>query len=312
MLYNVYSSYLKEKYKEKVYKIPINLPVSCPNRKDGKGGCTYCSDVAVGYEMLSNQMSVENQLKKNIDYIGKKYNSKKYIAYFQNFTNTYLPLYDFEKYINQALTDEVVEISVSTRPDCVNHKYLEILKKIQEKNNINICIELGLQSVNYKTLKKINRGHTLAEYIDAMISIKKYGFDTSTHMILNLPYDDLDDVIEGAKILSTLKTDFVKMHSLYIAKNTVMEKEYTSGDLNVGTLEDYIVRASLFLAYLDKDIVIQRLVGRAPKEDTVFCNYDTSWWKIKDMIDEYMIKNNVTQGCKCDYLDGKEVKKFII
>ena len=311
MLYNMYSSYLKDKYKQKVYKIPINLPVSCPNRKDGMGCCTYCSDVAVGYEMLSNDMSVSSQLTKNIDYIGKKYKAEKFVAYFQNFTNTYLNLDDFARYMNDAVRDDVVEIAVSTRPDCVNDNYLDILAQIKEKHSINICIELGLQSVNYNTLRLINRGHSLAEYVDAMIRIKKYDFEVSTHMILNLPYDTLHDVIEGAKIISALKSDFVKMHSLYIAKNTVMEKEYRDGKLNVGTIEDYVQRAGEFIAYLSKDIVIQRLVGRAPKEDTVFCNYDTSWWKIKDMIDEYLISNNLSQGIKCDYLNGKEVKKFL-
>ena len=311
MLYNIYSSYLKDKYRQRVYKIPINLPVSCPNRKDGLGVCSYCSDIAVGYEMLSNDMSVSSQLTKNIDYIGKKYKAEKFVAYFQNFTNTYLNLDDFARYMNDAVRDDVVEIAVSTRPDCVNDNYLDILAQIKERYSINICIELGLQSVNYHTLKLINRGHSLAEYVDAMIRIKKYDFEVSTHMILNLPYDTLHDVIEGAKIISALKSDFVKMHSLYIAKNTVMEKEYRDGKLNVGTIEDYVQRAGEFIAYLSKDIVIQRLVGRAPKEDTVFCNYDTSWWKIKDMIDEYLISNNLSQGIKCDYLNGKEVKKFL-
>ena len=265
MLYNMYSSYLKDKYKQKVYKIPINLPVSCPNRKDGLGGCTYCSDIAVGYEMLSNDMSVSSQLTKNIDYIGKKYKAEKFVAYFQNFTNTYLNLDDFARYMNDAVRDDVVEIAVSTRPDCVNDNYLDILAQIKEKHSINICIELGLQSVNYNTLRLINRGHSLAEYVDAMIRIKKYDFEVSTHMILNLPYDTLHDVIEGAKIISALKSDFVKMHSLYIAKNTLMEKEYRDGKLNVGTIEDYVQRAGEFIAYLSKDIVIQRLVERQKK-----------------------------------------------
>ena len=172
MLYNMYSSYLKDKYKQKVYKIPINLPVSCPNRKDGLGGCTYCSDIAVGYEMLSNDMSVSSQLTKNIDYIGKKYKAEKFVAYFQNFTNTYLNLDDFARYMNDAVRDDVVEIAVSTRPDCVNDNYLDILAQIKEKHSINICIELGLQSVNYNTLRLINRGHSLAEYVDAMIRRK--------------------------------------------------------------------------------------------------------------------------------------------
>ena len=312
MLYNSYSSYLKEKYNEKVYKIPVNLPVTCPNRLDGGNGCTYCSDVAVGFEMLSNEISITSQLVQNIEYIGTKYKAKKFVAYFQNFTNTFMPLDIFEKCMMSVVRDDVVEIAISTRPDCISEPYLEILKTIKQKYKINICIEMGLQSVNYKTLIKINRGHTLAEYIDAVIMIKKYGFDISTHMILNLPYDDLTDVIEGAKILSALKIDFVKMHSLYIAKNTDMEKDYISGKLDVKTLQDYVEKAGEFLAYLDKNIVVQRLVGRAPKEDTVFCNYGVSWWKIKDYIEEYMIKNNLTQGCKCNYLNGKSVKRFLV
>lgn len=311
MLYNSYSNYLRKKYNEKVYKIPLNLPLTCPNREDGSGGCIYCSDVAVGFEMLSNKVDISTQLSKNIDYIGKKYKAKKFIAYFQNFTNTYLPLADFKYYMNEAIRDDVVEIAVSTRPDCLNDDYLAVLQDIKMRHNINICIEMGLQSVNYKTLRKINRGHSLAEYIDAVIMIKKFGFEISTHMILNLPYDELEDVIEAAKILSALKTDFVKMHSLYIAKNTVMEKAYIKGDLDVKTLDDYVQKSAEFLAYLDKNIIIQRLVGRAPKEDTVFCNYDTSWWKIRDYIEEYMVKNKLVQGCKCDYLNGKALKDMI-
>lgn len=308
-LYYKYSDYLKCKYNEKVYKIPINLPLSCPNRING-AGCTYCGENAVGYESLENTMSVSCQLSKNIAYIGPRYGSGKFIAYFQNYTNTFLSPSLFKKYMNECARDDVVEISVSTRPDCVDERYLDILKEVSLKTGMDICVELGLQSVNHRTLQLINRGHGLAEFIDAVLMIKKYGFTISAHMILNLPYDDLSDVIEGAKILSALKVDFVKMHSLYICKNTKMESEYLSGNLDLKDVDDYVKKASEFLAYLDKDIAVQRLVSRAPKQDTVFCNYGISWWKIRDFIHEYMTENNLYQGCKCDYLGGKNVKNF--
>lgn len=313
MLYRNYSEYLQKKYKERVYKIPLNIPVSCPNRDGEVGfkGCTFCGDVGAGFESLSNELSVEDQLEKNIEYIGKKYNSKKFIAYFQNYTNTYMPFEAFENMIIKSLRDDVVGISVSTRPDAINDRHLEYLSRIQETYQKDISVELGLQTVNYRTLKKINRGHSLAEFIDSVNRIRKYDFEIVAHVILDLPYDDMDDVIETAKIISALGINSVKIHSLYIVKDTEMARQYTSGEIVIGTVEDYIKRTALFLSYLDKDIIIQRLVGRAPEEETLFCNYAMSWWKIKEEIEKYMTENGLYQGIYCDYLNGKAVKKFL-
>lgn len=311
-LYNSYSDFLKNKYNEKTYKIPVNLPLTCPNRDGscGTGGCTFCGDKAAGFESLSDMISVKDQLIQNMDYIGKKYNAKKFIAYFQNFTNTYMPPAQFEKHIKDAVMDNVVEISVSTRPDAVDRRYLDILSDIRKEANVDITIELGLQSINHRTLSKINRGHSLAEFLEAAILVKSYGFELVVHMILNLPYDDKEDIIEGAKILSAVKTDAVKLHSLYIVHDTKMQEEYEKGEIDLKTADDYIEKAAFFLAYLDPQIVVQRLVARAPKEDTVFCNYGISWWKIKDMIEEYMLEKGLYQGIYFDYLGGRAVKKF--
>ncbi len=309
-LYRVYSEYLKEKYNEKVYRIPINLPVTCPNR-DGriaKNGCSFCSEKAAGFEALSNQTSVKEQLDKNIEYIGPRYKAKKFIAYFQNFTNTYIAPNQFEAYIKDAIRDDVVEISVSTRPDSLDERYLDILKSIKERQGIHITIELGLQSINHKSLKNINRGHSLAEFIEAANLVKSYGFELVVHMILNLPYDDEEDIIEGAKILSALKVDAVKLHSLYLIKNTQMADLVEENKLEICSIDEYIRRTALFLAYLSPNIVIHRLLARAPKEDTIFCNYATSWWKLRDMIEEYMRSNNLYQGCYFNYLGGKAVR----
>ena len=131
--YRSFSSYLKEKYGEKVYKLPINLPISCPNREDGKG-CYFCDGVGTGFEAMSAQISVTEQLFATKEKIEKRYHAHKFIAYFQNYTNTYMPLFQFEQYINEAAKiEEVVEISVSTRPDCIRGDYLEVLKKAKEE-----------------------------------------------------------------------------------------------------------------------------------------------------------------------------------
>lgn len=300
VLYNEYSTYLKAKYGEKVYKLPINIPVTCPNR-DGTisyGGCTFCAQNGTGFEMLDNSISVKEQLRRNMEYISKKYKANKFIAYFQNYTNTYLELDRFQKYVNEAIVEGIVEICISTRPDCIGDEYLEILYEVQKEKNINISIELGLQTVNYHTLIDINRGHTLAEFLDAAMRIKKYGFVICAHVILNLPGDNIDDVRETAKILSIMKVDQVKLHSLYIMEDTVMGELYKKNEISLISKDEYVHRVIEFLENLNKDIVVQRLIGRAPKENSLFVNWGISWWKIKDEILCKMEKQGSYQGKK--------------
>lgn len=305
-MYNVYSDYLKRKYGEKVYKLPVNLPLTCPNR-DGRisdGGCIFCGESGAGYESLPADMSVKEQISKNREYIGKKYGAKKFIAYFQNFCNTYLPYDEFEKVITQAAEEKVVGIDVSTRPDCVTEKHLEILKGISGKYSVDISLELGLQSVNNRTLEKINRGHGLAEFIDCVLMIKKYGFDICVHLIPDLPWDSVKDVTDAAKIMSALGISSVKLHSLYVVKNTRLAQMYESGEITLLGAEEYALRCVEFLKYLSQDIVIQRIVGRIPEEDSITANDGKSWWKIRDRIVEIMQQQNVKQGVLCNYLGG--------
>nr|WP_317359384.1 TIGR01212 family radical SAM protein [uncultured Tyzzerella sp.] len=312
-MYKEYSKYLKEKYGEKVYKLPISLKeTNCPNRDGnlGFGGCTYCGDEGVGFENLSANLSVKEQLLKNKEHIAKKYKAKKFIAYFQSYSNTYIPINLFEKYVNEAIIEDIVDISISTRPDCIDIQYLEILKNIKNKHNIDITIELGLQTANYKTLQKINRGHTLAEYIQAANLIKCYGFNLCTHIILNLPWDTIEDTIETAKIISVLNTDFVKLHALYIEKNTILAKQYLNNEFTMLPVEDYIEKAITFLEYLSPNIAIQRIIGRAPEQFTLFSNWGMSWWKIKEAIEEKMAKENRFQGKLFNYCSNKALKKF--
>ncbi|NLL81876.1 MAG: TIGR01212 family radical SAM protein [Tissierellia bacterium] len=311
-VYNTYSKYLLNKYGEKVYKLPISLSLSCPNRDGnlGEGGCAFCGEEGGSFENLPNHLSVKDQILINMEHIRKRYKANKFIAYFQNFSNTYLPLDDFKKYVNQALIEDIVEISISTRPDCINDKYLDFLCDIKYNLGIDITIELGLQSVNYHSLAKVNRGHTLAEFIDAVLRIKNYGLRVCTHLILNLPWDDLLDVIENSKIISSLRIEEVKLHSLYIVDNTEMGKQYKNGEINIISKEEYTNRVITFLEYLDPNIVIQRIIGRAPEENTLFVNWNESWWKIRDEIVSSMKENGRYQGSKFDYLNGKALKNL--
>ncbi len=298
MLYNKFSQFLKDKYGSKVYKLPLNLPVTCPNRDGSLGwaGCIFCGEEGAGFENLSCEISVADQLEQNARYIGKNYGSEKFIAYFQNYSNTYLPYELFVKNISEACREGIAAIYISTRPDCIADRYMEFLAGLKEEKGIDIVMELGLQTVNYHTLKQLNRGHTLAEFIDAAIRIRKYRLEICAHYITDLPMDNVDDVTEGAKIISALGVSQVKCHSLFILKDTELERMYSRGEIQPITIDEFINRTIRFLEYLNPDIVVQRLIGRAPAERTVFCNWNTSWWKLQDMIEAEMIEQNTCQG----------------
>lgn len=311
--YRVISKFYKEKYGEKVYKLPVALPLTCPNRDGsaGVGGCVFCGEIGAGYENRPAWMTVGQQLEENIAHIGPKYKANKFIPYYQNFSNTYLPLEDFKAYMEAGCLDSVVGLAIATRPDCISDAYLDILKEIEINYGKDIYIELGLQTVNYKTLEKINRGHTMAELIDAVLRIKRYGFNVTVHMILNLPWDTMEDTIEGAKTLSALGVDQVKLHALYLVKNTLMAKWYQEGQFQLISAEEYVDRVIAFLRYLHPDIVLQRLVGRAPEDNTIFTNWSMGWWRVQDLIDQKMTDHDWHQGDLCKYLNGRAVRKFI-
>lgn len=311
MRYYSYSEYLKNKFGEKVYKLPVNLPVSCPNRVDGDG-CAFCAGVGTGFEAMSSKCSVIQQLRKTKELIQKKYHAKKYIAYFQNYTNTFLPVSLFETYLYEAAAvEDIVEISVSTRPDCVTREYLDVMKKIKDQTGIEMNIELGLQTINYHTLELINRGHGLAEFIQAVLMIKEYkDFTICTHVILNLPGDDLLDIKETARVLAALGVDIVKLHSLYIAKDTLLAKWYEAGTINICSKEEYFERVMTFLEQIPETMVVERLFSRVPEKDAVFSNWQTSWWKLKDELEAKMEERNCYQGKEFSYLNGAGLKKL--
>lgn len=311
--YRVYSDYLRERYGEKVYKLPVSLPVTCPNRDGtcGTAGCVFCGEIGAGYENLPASLTVADQLAANIAHIAPKYKAKKYIAYFQNFSNTYLPPADLAGYLGQACIPGVVGVAVATRPDCLSDRHLEVLAAARADHGIDISLELGLQTVNYHSLLKINRGHTLAEFVDAVIRAKKYGIETCAHIILNLPGDDMTDTVENAKILSALGVEQVKLHALYIVKGTVMADWYARGELNLISREEYVERVVTFLEYLCPDTVIQRLVGRAPASHTLFANWQSGWWTIRDDIERLLEERDTRQGRLCTYLGGAAAGKFL-
>ncbi len=306
LLYNRFSDYLKNIYGGKVYKLPVNLPVTCPNRDGrlGSSGCAFCGEEGAGFETLSEKFPVLEQLERNADYISNKYNADMFIAYFQNYTNTYMPPDMLEKYLKEACREEVKAIYISTRPDCISSRHAGIMRDISARYKKHIVVELGLQTVNYKALSMLNRGHTLAEFIDAVMILKKHNIGTCAHCIIDLPMDTEEDVVETSKIVSSLHVDQVKCHTLYILEGTELGEQYKLGKLKPLRMEEYMERIILFLEYLDPAAVVQRIISRAPGERTLFCNWGLSWWKIRDMVENKMVREGRYQGRHFNYLGG--------
>ncbi|WP_019124769.1 TIGR01212 family radical SAM protein [Peptoniphilus grossensis] len=294
MVYRKYSDFLREKFGEKVYKLPVKLDLTCPNRDGtcGVGGCIFCGEEGGSFE--NNFGSVRDQLLKNKELIKNKYKANKYIAYFQNFTNTYMPFEDFKRVIEESLIDGVVGVSISTRPDYLPKRHLDYLEELNK--NYFVTVEIGLQTPNYHSLKKLNRGHGLSEFIDAALKLKKRNLNVCTHIIIGLPWDDDLDILECAKILNVLGIDEVKIHALYILKDTALGKMYERGEIEPISLDDYKKKVILFLRNLKDDIIVERIIGRAPYENSLFCNWNTSWWKIRDDIINVMHENGYAQG----------------
>ena len=262
-----------------------------------------------GFESVWQPASVTEQMQHARDVVAKRYKARKFIAYFQNYTNTFMAMELFKAYLEEAAAfPDVVEISVSTRPDCIRTDYLACLAELQERTHVGINIELGLQTANYHTLDRVHRGHGLAEYIDAVLAIKRYPFTVCTHLIANLPGDTLRDAVETARIVSVLHSDIVKIHSLYIAKDSQMAEDYLAGRLTICSKEEYFERVRVMLENLDPSIAVERLFSRIPEQDAVFCNWGISWWKLKDEFEVYMQQNSSCQGKHFDYMNGSALK----
>lgn len=278
----------------KVYKIPIHLKGTCPNRDGtkGRGGCIFCGEEGGSFDWVRG--SIREQYRNNKEFIAKRYKAEGFIAYFQNFTGTYLPIEDFRRSLEEIALENPLGVSISTRPDCLGEEYLDCAEDLFGAENV--TFELGLQSPNNETLDLLNRGHSVEDYIEGARRLKERGFRLSTHMILDLPWDKEGDMIKGAKLLNEVGSDEVKIHNLYVPKGTKLAEWYGYGQFQPIEMEAFINRVILFLEHLDPDMVIGRLLGRAPEENVLFANWGRSWFYIRDEIVRRMEREGKCQG----------------
>ncbi len=232
----------------------------------------------------------------------KKYKAQKFIVYFQAFTNTYAPIDVLRKRYEEAIIDDsILQLAVSTRPDSLSEPVLELLETFKEK--VDVAVELGLQSVNPKTLRALKRGHGLAEFIYAALRAKKHQLEVVVHVIIDLPWDDMEDVIETARTISILGVDGVKLHSLYVVKGTKLEQMVNERQIELLSFDQYKDRVIAFLENLSESIVIHRLASDPPEDITVFGNWGMSKLQIVKEIEKELQSRDTHQG--------KEYKRWL-
>lgn len=295
--YNDLKSHLKSKYGESVYRVPIDAGFTCPNKNGtlSDKGCIYCDQSGSGFSVNSH-LSMKDQMNEKIENL-KRRNINSYMAYFQANSNTYAPVEKLESLYRKALEVQGVKVlDISTRPDLVSEDVLTLLERLNKE--VDVILELGLQTVNEETLIKINRKHDFSQFIDAVVRAKKHNLEIVVHMITNLPWDSINDVKRGAKYLSALGIDGVKLHSLYIVDGSPMGEGYKKGNIKICSIEEYIERTITFLEYLSPKIVIHRLVADPPIEGTLFGNWGKRKIELINLIEKKMLEENRFQGSK--------------
>ena len=256
------NTYFKQMFGERVHKIAIDAGLNCPNR-DGTlstGGCIYCNAKGSGTGSLEKGMTIRQQIETGMKAVYKRYKAKKFIAYFQSFTNTYGPVGQLKKIYEEALNfDEIVGLAIGTRPDCIHEPVLNLFEAYAKDHLI--WIEYGLQSAHDKTLKLINRGHDARCFEQAVKRTQNRGIKICAHVIIGLPGETGDDMLKTAKFIGDLNIHGVKLHLLYVVKGTPLEKLYQSGGYTCLEQDEYIRIVCDFLEILPPDMVIQRLTG---------------------------------------------------
>lgn len=269
MKYTTLNNYLKERFGEKVYKIALNGGFTCPNR-DGSidtRGCIFCSKGGSGDFAESPDLTITEQIENGKKRLEKKIKNGKYIAYFQAFTNTYAPVERLRTIYEEAINNpDIVALSIGTRPDCLGD---DVLALLDELNKIKpIFVELGLQTINEDTAKYIRRGYTLEVYDKAVADLHKIGINVVTHIILGLPNESKEDMLNSVKYACKV-TDGIKLQLLHILKGTDLAKYYEQGKFEVLTLEQYTEIIKECVQIIPENVVIHRLTGDGAKKDLI-------------------------------------------
>ena len=296
ILYRDFNSYLREIFGCRVQKITLDAGLGCPNRDGtvGRAGCIYCNEKGSGTGAISFA-GISEQIRAGKEGLARKYKAKRFLAYFQSFSNTYAPLPRLAALYEEALADpDVAGLSIGTRPDCVSDEILDHLATLGKTHLI--WLEFGLQSANDETLKRIRRGHCVAAFTDAVQRSRVRKIPVCAHVILGLPGETIDDMLHTARFLSLQDIQAVKIHLLYVINGTALDELYSSGAYSCLSREDYAAAAGEFIALLPPRVIIQRLTGDPHPDELVSPLWALDKQRNIEAVRAYMEKNRLYQG----------------
>ena len=292
--YKHLNKYLKDKFGERTLKICIDGGFTCPNRdgRVGYGGCAFCSERGSGEHIIADNIS--NQVK-NYFTSYKAERANKFIAYFQNFTNTYDSIENLKmKYDAALIDDRIVALAIATRPDCISEDVCKLLKSYSEKYYV--WVELGLQTSNENTGKIINRCYTDEQFSAAVSLLNKYNIDVVTHIMVGLPGENFDDIKNTVNFINNHSIQGLKIHSTYVVKNTRLADMYFNGKYTPISLEYYLDCACYILTHISPDIIIHRVSGDAPKDLLIAPDWNLHKKWIINGLDKLLRDKDFYQG----------------
>jgi len=298
--YNRFSKYLKERFGCRVYKVSIDAGFSCPN-KDGKlskDGCIYCDNRAFSFNTRISPGPIKAQIEQGMSFARERYGAEKFIVYFQSCTNTYAPLEVLKKrYDIIREFEDIVGISISTRPDCVNGEILDLIEDYSREYEV--WIEYGLQSIHNETLELINRQHLYRDFLKAFKQTRKRKkINICVHVIIGLPGETKEKILATAKELGRFKLEGIKIHPLHIIKGTKLYELWQAGRYRPLELDTYVEIVTGFLEYLRPNTVIQRISADCPEEFLAAPLWIREKTLVLNMIDKKLAENDTFQGAK--------------
>ena len=293
--YHTLDYFYKKKFNTKVFKISLNAGFSCPHLKDG--GCLYCSKTGSGEYAGDIKEDLVTQFNKGVIMMKNKWEDGLYIGYFQARTNTYAPLSELkEKYELILNQDNVIGLSIATRPDSISDECLEYLSELNKRTYL--TVELGLQTIHATTSKLINRGHDLECFTTMVKKLRDQNINVVVHIINGLPYETKEMMLETVKYLNNLDIEGIKIHMLHIIKDTKLANMYKDKPFHVLTKEEYVEIICEQIQLLRPEIVIHRLTGDPMKDDLIEPTWLIKKFCVLNDIDKYLAKNDLWQGKK--------------
>jgi uncharacterized protein len=294
--YRTLSAFLRERFGERVRKISLDAGLGCPNRDgSGRGGCIYCNARGSGTGAFSRGLGLTGQIESQMSAMARRYGSKAFIAYFQSYTNTYADVPTLKGIFDTILPyPAVVGLDIGTRPDCVDAERLSLIQSYAKERLV--WVEYGLQTANDVTLERINRGHGVRAFVDAVNLTAGRGVRICAHAIIGLPGEGMDDYLATARLISDLPVTDVKIHLLYVVRGTPLEAMLLKGEYRPLDMDGYARAAAAFIACLRDDIVIQRITGDPHPEELAAPDWALAKTQVREAVHRELERSGLRQG----------------